>query len=123
MTDIVIKCSWCDGTNCIDCPNFPKRISWSSKNTGLVAADNRSLNHILKLINDYNIQLSYINSYAYLYINGIVLNGCAIHVLDLNEVYHIGKTILYVNKYEEIYKYLDDNGYGQKPMIQLKFVD
>lgn len=103
------------------CPKFPKRIRWSSKATGWSVYNDQCFKHILKLVNYYNAQMYYVNNYVYFYINDIVFNDYSIHTRDLNNFYHTGEILLNGNSFEEIYNYLDDNGYGQN--IKLKFVD
>lgn len=127
MTDVIVECSYgnCDD---LDCAHFPKRICTLSDQIGILVCSCSSLSHYLKLINKYGAQLCPSSSKsAYVSIGNIKIDlKMNIYEIDLNDRYHNGKLLMECKDYEEVYKYLNDNGHEhheQNLMIEMKFVD
>lgn len=136
MPDIVVECH-CGCNNitaftdyiiseqsrddCIDW-HFPKKIRWSSEQYGIYARCMEEFLHYINLIHKYNAKIMYGRYFCYLYIDNIKFSAnAAVYEIDHCGFNDNGKLLVDSKNYNDVYKYLDDNSYGQ--MIRLKFVD
>lgn len=128
MDNIEVRCiSDCNVIDSLTCQHFPKIFrGFDDIDKRIYCVSHSIFERYYKLIKNYNLQIHVINGCHYFSINDIMILDFNIYAIEESKSTHTSKSLKLLFKFDnfdEVCKYLDDNGYGQKPMIQMKFVD
>lgn len=113
------NCMTCDHLpKTLVCPNYMHEFVLGGVEKVIICKTRESFHYYLTLTTIYGLIPYNDGVYRYVYNDKIMINGSKVYALDRSRI-----ELLFESTTDEIYKYLDDNGYKRKPVVQAKHTE